>query len=455
MLTVRPVKNIQGKINLPPDPDLFMLVTVIALVRQRSVCVQPAVDLPVLRDWAQRFERLLTFEWSAEKCRICPVTDDPSIRVPLPSPADLPWREYIVFALLGNGKTVVVPATAEKRCTAWREQAKRLGCELTVEPLESSLCCTLVEVPSAIRGDLLPEETDISALLGLLLGCGGTHTFTVSGPLSSPLRTAAPVFGYTLESKSSIARELDPVSRRIQFMRQKNRRTTAPSSTQQFTVTADFSIAPDGTDEELTVTLPGDATTGALLTEAKCLFPKNALVIGNVPLESWATLLLPFIRKMGCKVSVQETGRTSFGSVGILHLQSTGLVGRKIECIPAAQYVPFLPAMVIIAAFSKGESVLRELADLRNDEPDGIATIEACIRTLGAHHGEMPDGIVLKGGNDFDGFDLELPLNAPCAAAFSIAGLHCTGNTTINDALLRERFPEFEQLLTTIGEQRT
>ena len=110
--------------------------------------------------------------------------------------------------------------------------------------------------------------------------------------------------------------------------------------------------------------------------------------------------------------------------------------------------------MVIIAAFAKGESVLRELADLRNDEPDGIDTIESCIRTLGAHHGEMPDGIVLKGGYDFDGFDLDRPLGAACAGAFAIAGLHCTGNTTINDEHLGRRFPDFEALLEKIVEQR-
>ena len=429
-----------------------MLVSVTALACGRTVFVTPAVSTPQLTDWARSFERHLIFDWNAEGCTISPVTDDPAIRVVLPSPATLPWRDYIVFALLGMGKTLVFPANTAKRCGVWQEQARRFGCTLNTAPFEDSLCLSLGDEPPHISGEI-PDETDIAPMLGFLLGHRAGHSFTVTNPLISPLRTLAPVFGYTLDVKSNTPKDVDPITRRIQLMQQKNRRSAA-SSGQQFTVTADFSGTIETTDAPIPVTLPGDALAGALLTEAKCLFPKNSLVIGNLPLESWATLLLPFIRKMGCKVSVQETGRTSFGSVGILHIQSTGLVGRKTECIPAAQYFPYLPAMVIIAAFAQGESVLRGLADLRNDEPDGIDTIEACIRVLGAHHGEMPDGIVLKGGSEFDGFDLEAPLGAACAAAFAIAGLRCTGNTTINDDFLGRRFPDFETLLGKICELR-
>ncbi len=453
MLTIQPAKNLQGKIDLPPDPELFILVSIAALALGRSISVSPAISIPLIEEWISSLEGHLVVTREENRWLITPVTDDPAIRIALALPQDIPWRDYIVFALLGMGKTIVVPAAAQKRCAALQKQAARFGCTLSVSPYETSLCLTLEsEKPQQVRCEL-PEETDIAPLLGLLLGSRGEYSFTVSNPLISPLRTIAPVFGFTVDAKSSTPKEIDPLVRRMQLMQQKKRRSNTGSG-QQFTVTADFSQPIPPSDEPLPVTLPGDALAAAWLAEAKCLFPKNSLVISNVPLESWATPLLPFIRKMGCKVSVQETGRTSFGSVGILHIQSTGLVGRKTECIPAVQYQPYLPAMVVIAAFAKGESVLRELADLRDDEPDGIDTLESCIRTLGAHHGEMPDGIVLKGGYDFDGFDLNRPFSAACAGAFAIAGLRCTGSTTINDEQLNRRFPGFSGFLDSICEMR-
>ena len=452
MLTITPARNLQGKTDLPPDPDLFLLVTVVALARRQPATIHAAPDLPVLRDWVRCLEEHMTFEWSDDGCTLRPATDDPPLRVALPS-ADLPWRDYIVFTLLGMGKTVVFPSISPKRCEAWKKLAHRLGgCSLEFSPYGESTCIALSGETAQPRTEM-PDESDIPALLGLLLGLGRSGVFTVSNPLVSPLRTIAPVFGFSIEVKSSAPKERDLLARRLQLMQQKNKRAT--SQGQQFSVAADFTTAVEPVDAPLSVTLPGDALCGILLTEAKCLFPKNSLVIGNMPLESWAAPILPFIRKMGCKVSVQETGRTSFGSVGILHIQSTGLTGRKTECIPASRYAASLPAMAVIAAFARGESVFRELADLRNDEPDGIETIESCIRALGAHHGEMPDGIVLKGGRDFDGFDLERPFAAPCSGAFAIAGLKCTGKTTVNDELLSGRLPGFDALLKSICEPRT
>jgi 5-enolpyruvylshikimate-3-phosphate synthase len=99
--------------------------------------------------------------------------------------------------------------------------------------------------------------------------------------------------------------------------------------------------------------------------------------------------------------------------------------------------------------------VFRGLDDLRNDEPDGIDLLESCIRRLGARHGEMPDGIVMEGGKDFDGFDFEIPFNAELSAAFAIAGLHCVGTTTVNDEHILHRWPDFETILTTLFEPRS
>ena len=126
-----------------------------------------------------------------------------------------------------------------------------------------------------------------------------------------------------------------------------------------------------------------------------------------------------------------------------------------MECTPVEQYIPFIPAMVVMAAFAKGESVFRRLDDLRLDEPDGIALIEKCISALGIRHGSMPDGIILKGGYEFDGFDCKFPLPAACAGAFVVAALRCTGTSTINDERLQERLPYLEALLKKVCEYRT
>jgi hypothetical protein len=447
VLTIQPAKNLQGKLDLPPSPGLFILATVVAIARRQPIRFTPPVpvDLPFLREWSTILAGHATMEWSNNDCLVTPVVNDPSLRI------DLFVNDLIVFTLLGMGKTIVFKSITEKRCSFWQQQLKRLGYDLQIGPHEATTCMNIAGKVTATAADPVVDAIDLQPLLGLLLGTSDRRIFTVNTALASPLRTIAQAFGFSIEVKSTITKERDALARRVQLMQQKLRHV--PSG-QQFIVTADFSRNDASRPESLDVTLPGDECAGAVFTAATCIFPKSTLVISNLLLETWATPVVAFIRKMGCKVSVQETGRTTFGSIGMLHVQSTGLTGRKMECVPAVAYIPFLPAMVVIAAFAEGESVFRDLDDLRYDEPDGIEQIESCIRSLGAHHGEMPDGIVLKGGRDFDGFDINSSLPASCAAAFAIAGLRCIGTTTINDGYLQQRLPQLETLLKTIGEYR-
>lgn len=451
MLTIRPAKNLQGRLDLPPSPDLFVLASVVALARQQPIRIIPPIDLPVLRDWEAALDGHATFSRTESECIVTPITDNPPARITFPS-VDLPYRDLTLFTLLGMGKIVAFESIAEKRSRFWQEQMQRLGYTLRVEAGPASTCLRITDATSGALSAPVIGEADVRPLLGLLLGASAVATFTVDYTPLSPLRNIAPAFGYRISVKSTLTRERNESARRLQIMRQKNRPSAAG---QQFIVTADFSRrSGDFATEPVVVTLPGDELAGALFTAAQCLFPKSSLVIGNHPLETWATPVAAFIRKMGCKVSLQETGSTAFGSTGILHVQSTGLTGRKMECLPAALYISFFPAMAMLASFADGETVFRGLADLRLDEQDGIELVESCIGRLDVRHGEMPDGIVIKGDRDHDGFDLIEPLPAACAAAFAIAGLRCMGTTTVNDEPLHKRLPQFEAMLRTVCEYR-
>jgi 5-enolpyruvylshikimate-3-phosphate synthase len=107
-----------------------------------------------------------------------------------------------------------------------------------------------------------------------------------------------------------------------------------------------------------------------------------------------------------------------------------------------------------MAAYADGQSVFRGLEDLRRDEPDGIEQILALARAVGIRHGEMPDGIVIDGGRQYDGFDLSDHLPAPLAAAGAVAALHCMGKTTINDEAIVRRWPRFAETLHSLCEYR-
>ena len=450
MLTLKPAKSFGGKFNLPPSPDLFLLSAVSSIAAGRVAVVSPVTRTPLTDQWSGSLKNLASFEFESDRCKITPLTGDKSSDFLLLPFEQLPYRDLIVFTLLGMGKTVAFRAVSPKRIEAWVKHARKLGFTLQASAFDENLSISLKEKPDQLSESLAIEQEDVSPLLGLHLGSGCNCSFQIDFQYASPLRLLAPQLGFEVSVKSNIAKETDPIARRMRMMAKKKR----TSSGQQFTVKGVFTKSDtDGTPVE--IMLPGDEVLGAILTVAKCLFSKGSLVLGNIPLETWATPVFSFVRKMGGKISVQETHRSSFGSTGIISIQKCDLTGRKVECCPAVDFIPYLPSLTVLAAFAQGQSVFRDLEDLRNDEPDGIDVIESCIRTLGARLGEMPDGIVMEGKRVFDGFDLSISLPPHIAGCYAIAGLKCIGETTINDELLEQRWPDFQGLLSQLFEFRS
>ena len=67
----------------------------------------------------------------------------------------------------------------------------------------------------------------------------------------------------------------------------------------------------------------------------------------------------------------------------------------------------------------------------------------------------LPDGVVLKGTTQYDGFDVGEALPAPVAGAWTVAALKCMGTSSVNDSEVLKRWPDFADRLTAICELRT
>jgi hypothetical protein len=450
VLNIRQAKSLRGKLDLPPSPDLFLLSAISTICAGRKAVITPVNDTPLIKLWAEALKGMASFEFSENSCTITPLSaQDSSAFVALPFDI-LPYRDLISFILLGMGKTVALRSASHKRLENWQQRARKFGFTLDISQFDENEALSLSNAPDTLSTSVSVEEEDISPLLGLFMGMLRSCSFQIDFQFSNPLKQLAQAFGFEVLIKSAVQKETDPIARRMRMMQKKKRESTG----QQFTVIADFSKKPLS-DDPVFIALPGDEVLSSIMTAGKCLFPKGSFVVNNMPLESWATPVIAFIRKMGAKISVQETSRTSFGSAGMLTIQKCDLVGRKVECCPSSLFSSHLPSMVVLAAFAEGQSVFRDLEDLRNDQPDGIELLEKCIRLLGARLGEMPDGIVMEGTRNFDGFDLTENLPSHFSGSLAIAGSKCVGTTTINDELLKQRWPAFESILSESLEFRT
>ncbi|MBD3242873.1 MAG: hypothetical protein GF331_19935 [Chitinivibrionales bacterium] len=440
MQTISPAKEIRGKTILPPNPDLLPLVAATAVASRSSITIADLPDTPAVADTAALFSPRLAAERDGDTLRLSPAESDGQIVLQL---TDLYSRGYVVFTLLGAGESVRVEGMTDARLAGWTALARRARCGLEAETVDNgtTVLSLTSSVDSAVPSDgISPDE--LQPLIGLAVGKGWRIETTVDYTVATPLRHLLQGFGYSFEVRGS-ERQNDPIARRIQRMKGKSAKS-GPS----FTIAADFTARPSG---PVDVSLPGDDILGAALLAAKTLVQRGNLVIENMPLESWATGALQLIRRMGCSPAIQETGTTSFGQVGMVQLQRFNPAGRKVECTPLYQYAKQLPSMVVIALFAEGESVFRGLSELRDDTPDAIGRVVSFLETIGSHHGEVfPDGIVLKGASQYDGFDVSESLPAHFAGPWCMAGLKCIGASAVEDAEILRRWPQLGEMLSTI-----
>ena len=448
-MTLKRAKAIHGKLTLPPSPDLFCIAAFTALASGRPVHIHPVGQSAQVRRWADLLAGHAEMSIDNDRCTIDPAKGNTAADIILPDET-LPYRDLIVFLALGTHKRVLFRSVGEARLLSWQAQATRLGFGMEIVQESGMSGLVLKALSSSTPLPAMVEERDIQPGLGLLFALKAKRSFRIGFNLSNAFRHLCSLFGQPIEVKRDIGEtEKDPLLRRMRLKAGQR----LSSQDQTFLVTADFSTPPES-PSMVDLLLPGDEVMLALFCAAKSLVQKDSLVIDNVPLESWASPMLGLLRKMGCKASVQELQRTAFGSSGMISLPKYEVKGQKTDFIAQHHSAYQLPSMAIAAAFAEGQSLFRQFDDLRLNDPDSIRQLEFCLKTMGVKFGDIPDGLVIQGAEEYDGFDLIEPLPAHLGAAFAVAGLRCVGSTTIYDEHILERWPDFYETVMNVCEFR-
>ncbi|MBD3345343.1 MAG: hypothetical protein GF401_09810 [Chitinivibrionales bacterium] len=447
MLEIKAAREIRGAVETPPSLNQYILSTVAALASQLKTTISPFPDTPAVAEWNKRIGSHCSLNQTKDTIVITPQENSESMLDF--AGYHLPYRDFILFVALGMGKTVKVTAVSEKRIEYWTNLATKWGCTIKADQSESFTYISLFETENFRERieDITFDE--LYSYIGCGLGLRKKVEAEIDFQFSSIIRPLTAAFGYecAVTSNQPAARK-SSLERRLKMLKKKKQSENPVTST----LSVDFSHS---SVEEAQVTLSGDELFAAIVLAAKSIVQRGPFIINNVLLVPWALPLLDFLRKMGFRPGIQETGLSSFGPVGMIQFQNYSLISRKIVCRPLCHYYDQLPAMIVLGAFADGQSIFRELEDMRYDIPDGIEQINECIRLLGARFGEMPDGIVIDGANQFDGFDLPTEIFAGHNAAFAVAGLKCMGTTTIADTAIKNRWPGFEELLQSICQFRT
>ncbi|MCG8556648.1 MAG: 3-phosphoshikimate 1-carboxyvinyltransferase [Proteobacteria bacterium] len=176
-----------------------------------------------------------------------------------------------------------------------------------------------------------------------------------------------------------------------------------------------------------------DASTAAYFFAAAAVLGGRVRVLGLSGSSGQADMgVLDVLATMGCKVIRAADQVEVWGP-------SDGL--RPVD-VDMNRCPDGVLAVAVTAAFARGPSTIRNVANLRIKESDRLAALERELNRLGAHASSTADSLTISPG-ELRGVRIDTYHDHRMAMAFSIAGLRVPGVIIHNPACVSKSWPEF------------
>ncbi len=205
-----------------------------------------------------------------------------------------------------------------------------------------------------------------------------------------------------------------------------------------------FKIAGKQSYTPFTRTIPADWSSVAFPLAA-ALGDGSEIVVENMDFsdKQGDSAIVDHLANMGAAIEKDTAS-------GVLRLKG----GAPLTAIEAdmANTPDMLPIMCVVACLAKGTTVLRNVAGARKKETDRVAVTTELLRKMGADISATDNEIRVNGGRQLTGCPVESYGDHRIAMAMTVAGLHASGETTVNEAQCASvTFPGFYDKLNNLG----
>ncbi len=180
-----------------------------------------------------------------------------------------------------------------------------------------------------------------------------------------------------------------------------------------------------------TYVVEGDASSACYFWAAAAI-TKGKTTITNISPHSLQgdMRFLNVLEKMGCRVENDESGITVKGK---------DLRGIEIDMNTMPDVVPTLS---VVAAFAKGDTVIKNVPHLRIKETDRLRAVSTELGRMGIDVKERIDGLIITGGKP-KGVTIETYNDHRMAMSFALAGLVAPGVKIKDEMCVQKSFPDF------------
>ncbi|WP_395698280.1 3-phosphoshikimate 1-carboxyvinyltransferase [Methylocella sp.] len=202
------------------------------------------------------------------------------------------------------------------------------------------------------------------------------------------------------------------------------------------------------------IVVPGDPSSAAFALVAGLIAPGSEIVIEAMMMNPLRVGLLTTLLEMGADVEILDRREEGGEEVADLRVRASALHGVDVPAGRAPSMIDEYPVLAVAAAFARGTTRMRGLAELRVKESDRLEAVAAGLRACGLEPRIEGDDLIVEGrAGDVQGGGLvKTHLDHRIAMSFLVLGLAAREGVAIDDSrMIATSFPAFRGEMERLG----
>ena len=200
------------------------------------------------------------------------------------------------------------------------------------------------------------------------------------------------------------------------------------------------------------IEVPADPSSAAFPLVAALLTPGSSITLRSVLVNPLRTGLFATLQEMGAAIRFDNCRSLGGEQVADIHVEASPLHGVEVPACRVPAMVDEFPILAVAAAFARGRTVMRGLAELRVKESDRLAAIVNGLRAAGITCGSEGDDLFVEGGRPKGGAAIAAGGDHRIAMSFLVLGTASEQPVEVDSAAtIPTSFPNFAETMRTIG----
>ena len=198
------------------------------------------------------------------------------------------------------------------------------------------------------------------------------------------------------------------------------------------------------------IEVPGDISSASFFMVAALLLDGSNVRIDKACTNPTRAGILGILLRMGARYRIMNASN-AFEPYADIEIESGKTAGTVIEPLEIPAIIDELPILFVLAALSRGSTVIKGAAELRVKETDRIASMKENIEKMGGRVEVKDDEITIAGVGRLKGASLKSFGDHRTCMAMTVASLAADSPSSIDDTgCVAKSFPGFFKALDTL-----